>query len=535
MQDSQPSYTIDCVANPTGCSPGYGCDTTAGNSPVGPGAGICVKQCATTANCTPGLVCNGGLCKESSYFSNWMLNVGTRLVFDRGWTPGVKMYLDANAGNYQNGLRGFDTESDNWYDALLLASVFSRYEITRAVWSVNQSGRVIPIHDDLTSIFEDAIPITVVAPNPGTRIWWGNGDAAYPNFEDWLDVDNVLFRGLAGVSYNLHAEPYGPSSTADLQITVTPYAPPGAAAIVSGYLPTGPTADVSTGALPSTGWYVATFATRGFTAGAWQGRIELTSGNDDYATTSADAYPSPSGVTTAGSLQWTGDADRFETYVPGVASTLTISATPTGGGTALTLDIYWPSGALYGTFTGSKVVPATDVQAGGAGWWRWGVRGTATAPRPYTTVATLGCAATDCDNVSSPIALPASQAWGDLVGGRLKSGWNISYQTTLGAQQHVSYGVTDRYLDHCDVQVSLTAPSALSLFQGQWVTSFRDGPAAGDPSAAYPTGSGGGHFVAPVEGTYTFTLRNNSASASCWYRFFVAKDATRTAAARPAW
>ena len=134
--------------------------------------------------------------------------------------------------------------------------------------------------------------------------------------------------------------------------------------------------------------------------------------------------------------------------------------------------------------------------------------------------------------------LPSTQLWGDLFAGRLESTWTASYQVTLAAGQNMSYAVVDRYVGTagCNVQADLYPPSELSpLFGAQPVTSFRDGPAAGEPLSIYATGSGGGLVTAPIAGTYVIKLTNYGGSASCWYRFFVATSASQLGTLRPVW
>ena len=523
---------LDCNTAP--CPTGYSCVSPTDESPNAPSAGICALTCTSTAGCQSGLYCTplGGnnVCWHNDYVNAWFSTVGSRLALDAGWRDGLHLFNLAHAGNSNNGTRDFAIGGDNWYANLQAAGPTLAFETSRAVRSASTEPGV-PIYDDFTARADHAIPITVID-DVGTPIWWGHGAAQYPTFDHALDVEYVLFRGHAGASYEVTAQPVM-GSTADLQISVRRWNN-SYSLIVTGSGPSGQSATVDTGGLPATDWYVVAFTNRALGTGEWMGNIRLSSGSDDFLNNQANAYPVPHGVPTSGHLS-KGDSDRFQIYVPKRSSSLVISTT---GSPAPAIEVFAPNGVSYATGVGSLTVPSVPS----VGDWRFRIYDTTkVVARDYTVTATLGCAdsgAGSCDNLPLTPPRPARYSWGDHYAGRLPATTSaVEYSIELAAGQHATFGLVDNSIGTCRLQLDLYPPDDMAFFQSQYAQRWLDLPLSGGAAAGDPIGDrlgAGGHVVAMVPGTYRVRVSSSNAGTDCHYRLFMAKS-NLTGEQMPSW
>ncbi len=536
-----------CGVDPTKCCPPtHLCRTGTNESPISLTAGICARMCTPTFPptpplCAPGendLTCapfapspTGGVCWNDDYNNNWFTTVGTRLVFDSQWNEALPIMLGAQAGSGGNYARDFNLGTDSMY-ATMANFNFDLLEVTRAVRSAtNEPG--VTSRDDFTNAGARALPITVTDVN-GTTIWWGSGVQDYPQINDTLDSDYVMFRGVAGSSYTVNSTAF---SSPSLAPTVAVYRwTPAFTSIASATGPAGGTASATTGALAATDWYVAAFG--GIAGlGRYTARIRLTSTtNDDFPAVSAEAYPLVTGVVQSGWLT-AFDRDRFQIYVKTPTTTsLSVVTTSTP---APTVEIRTSAGVLVASGTGSATAPSATT-----GFYLVDVWDPAGVARGYSVTATIGCAAgSNCDDLTTAPATAARYTWGDRFGGRLPSGASTAtYTVALNANENAVFSLADNSTTSCQLALDLTPPATLVYFNNKPVFSWNDLPAPFDdngPAAGNRGGfrrGAGGHVTAPITGTYTLTVRrqNPGVAAACHYRLFVGHS-TILSTARPQW
>jgi len=535
---------INCNDPSTPCPTGYTCVSVTDESPLKgpsppappPGGGICAKACTTTANCVAAHYCinpvwaPGSVCWHDDYTNAWFTTMGPRLAADAGWRHALRNVTDAGAGASANGTRDFNLGSDTWHDAMISNAIgtFTRFEVTRSVRSVTDEPGVTA-KEDFADRLESALPITVIDTN-GTPFWWGNGPYAYPNFEDLWDVDAVMFRGTAGQSYTVTANPIG-GSAADLSIYVYRWSA-GLPLVASGHAPAGPTATVSTGTLSSTDWYAVAFVNRSLYSGAYYGYVKLSTGSDDFAGTASEAYPMPSGITeygTTGSY----DSDTFQMYVPTTSTTLTVTATSSP---PMYIYLRRPNGTLAASgYNSVAVTPSV------AGQWTWEVKDWYGSTRTYSTVGTLSCAtwsAGSCDDLTGAPAIATRYGWGDRFAGRLPTGSSTAdYSIYLNEEQHAVFSLAHNSTNNCRLQLDLIGPSSLSYFNGNRIWRWLDLPDSGGAASGDPTGDrlgAGGHVQAPAAGTYRLVVSSSNGGAECHYRIFMG-EGPHYGTARPSW
>lgn len=104
-------------------------------------------------------------------------------------------------------------------------------------------------------------------------------------------------------------------------------------------------------------------------------------------------------------------------------------------------------------------------------------------------------------------------------------GRNVS----LGANERLAVAAGDLIGSGCEVATDLYGPSTMEHFASQPIFQWTDGKHAGGSAASHigaaPAARGaGGHFVAPVAGTYRVRVRSSTFSSSpCIYRIFLAR------------
>lgn len=496
------------------------------------GSCICSKTCSTNADCMDArLYCGSdGLCGADDHQNKWFSTVGTRLVFDVGWLPAMRMMVLAAAGASDNGMRDFNRGTDTWY-AKLADQGINVAAVTRAVRSATNEPNVIS-RDDYADSREEALPIPVLS-TTGTYLNWGSGTGYYPQLDSVLDTDWFLFRGVYNSSYTVSAAPLG-GSTADLSATV--YRLSDFAFVASSSLPTGQSVELTTPGLPSNAWYAVKISNRVASFGRYTARVKLASlASDEFPSVTAEAYPLPSGVAQNGYLN-VGDVDRFQIFVP---TTLTSLAVVTASSPAAVVEIFSPTGTTLGAAYGSMTLSAATIASVGGGYYTFDVREAAGVARAYSVTASLSCAtwlSSSCDDLSST-ALTVRNSWGDRFAGRLPTASSTaSYATTLTANESVSVGlVADS--SACRFSVELYPPTQLSYFNGgpvfRWTDDTQSGLGTGSSDEAGTRGGVGGHFFAPQAGTYRLQVRQ-TAGSSCTYRLNVSRSGLATTP-RPTW
>ncbi len=525
-----------CALDPTTCCPAtHTCIEPTDESPRRQtGGGVCARNCAVPgASCAPfenRLTCAfppaaPTVCWHSDYTNNWFSTVGTRLVLDSQWNEALSVFLAAQAGSSGDATRDFNLGTNSYYTAMADFGV-NTLEVTRAVRSVTDEAGVVS-RDDFTDVGARALPITVTDVN-GTYIRWGSGTGSYPQINAATDVDYVMFRGLAGVSYSAVMQPV---SSPALTPSVNIYRwTPAFTLMASATAAAGATATATTANLPATDWYVISFG-GGSTSGRYTGRVKLaTNTTDDYAATNADAYPLVTGVGQAGQLT-SGDTDRFQIFL----RTTTSLAVATTASPSPTVEIRNSAGTLLASGVGSATAPSAA-----AGTVYVDVRDTTSVARGYSVTATLGCAGTNCDDLTTMAATTVRNTWGDRFGGRLPVGASTAtYMVTLAANENAVFSLADNSNTTCRLALDLTPPSDLTYFNGQpafrWNDQLSDnGPAAGDRAGSRL--GAGGHITAPIAGTYTLKVRrqNPSDTSACYYRLFIGRS-TILGTPRPAW
>jgi hypothetical protein len=492
-----------CGIDPTQCCPAttHICRAGTDESPHSNVGGICVRKCTSTAvECQPNenvFECmdyapspTGKVCWHNDYRNDWYTTVGTRLVFDSEWAPALRSILAAQAGSSGNYTRDFNLGTDSVYTTMADFGV-DTLEVTRAVRSASSEPGVTS-RDDFTDVGARALPITVTNVN-GTSIQWGSGGSSYPQINSVADSDYVMFRGNLGASYVAEMAPIASPSLAG---TVAIYRwTPSFTLITSATGAAGAFVSATTGGLPATDWYVVRFGGASG-SGTYTARIKLASSTaDDYLATNGEAYPLVTGVMQGGQLTAV-DTDRFQIFVR-TATSLSVATT---GSPAPTVDVRNSAGTLLVTGTGSATLPSASAGA----YYYVDVRDTTNVARSYGVTATLGCAGSNCDDLSGATTYPVRNAWGDRFGGRLPAGGSTaSYTVTLQANENAVFSLADNSNTTCRLALDLIPPPALTYFNNQPAFRWNDltwdndpradnGPAAGSRDGVR-RGAGGAH------------------------------------------
>lgn len=490
--------------------------------------GLCARSCATNADCGRGLECmtvplvTGGsapACWYNTRHNRFWDTVGDRLAYTVGWRDALSLTLSAMGGQSFNFSRDLVLGPDSYYSRYL-ANATLRYEATRAVRSV-YSGTGFVAGDDFPNIDTHATPIPVHS-NAWTILDWGNGSASYPYFQDYADVDVVLFRGLAGSSYELQS--WFMDRAGSPYVAISSIDNPGTYWESYGGV-------LATPQLPTTGWYaVVLWGAVG--PARWQGRIRVVAGSDDYSNYSfAEAQPMADGFPVGATANWSGDSDMFQIYAlyPGTGLQINVTGLPSGS-----VHVYTPTGGYYGgySFYGSPATFTFPNLPVGNGHWSWTVVSSAVGSYPYTTSASLTCGiGGGCDTVAGP--RETRNPWGDNFAGRLTdTAHEHVYSVPLEEAQGVSVSVSDTSAP-CSVEISAFAPSVQTRFGVQPVLRWTDGAALSDPNGSAP--GVGGYVEAITAGTYEFRVRPTSNSSCGFYRIHFAKSEARRGAVMPAW
>ncbi|MBK8170721.1 MAG: hypothetical protein IPK60_10330 [Sandaracinaceae bacterium] len=491
----------------------------------------CLRRCTVDADCAiTGNCGGGGQCEPNNYRQQWFSNVGERLAFDIGWLPAFRAMAVAATGAQNNGMRNYNLGTDTWY-ARLADQGLNVAAITRAVRSVTDEAGIVS-RDDFADARAEALPIPLVN-SSGTSLAWGSGPLQYPQLDSLLDSDYFLFRGVANSSYIVTADPR-PGSSVDLAATV--YRVSDGWQVGTSSAPTGQSVVFTTIALPANGWYVLKIHNRVLTTGPYTARISLAPSSDDFPNVTDEAYPLPSGVTQSGYLSAL-DVDRFQIYVPSTSGSLQVVSSSS---TAATVKVYGPTGTLLGSASGSLTIPASTIATAGIGYYLVDVVDGSSVPRSYSVTATLSCATSlmsSCDDRTSSAALPTRKTWGDRFAGRLPTAASeATYSILLNANESVSAGLFSDS-PSCRFEVELLPPAAMAHFDGGpvfiWTDDNTSGIGTGAADTAGSRRGAGGHFYAPLAGTYRLRVSQTSA-ATCAYRLVVSKPGLTTTA-MPTW
>ncbi len=487
--------------------------------------GLCAKSCTSDIDCPSGLFCYtqplrpGGtskVCWYNSYLNKFWDTVSDRLAYSVGWRSDLSLLLYATGGESNNPTRDLVLGADSFYDRYL-SLPSTRFEATRVVRSVYRGSGFVAGDDFPDSdLRASAIPVRSTMWTP---IWWGNGLYEYPYFEGYNDADTVIFRGVAGSVYR--AESWFMDTSGSPIMQISPLGDPG-----SGW--NSYTGTLTTGPLPSTGWYMAYFwgatdATR------WQGRIRLENGSDDIPSSIDEALPMAHSFSATASTT-SGDRDAFQIFVPSAGTSLEINVSGLSSGT---IYLYNPSGGTFGSYTITSTSTTWWIpNLPNAGHWTWVVSGASTAS--YSTTCWIGCGFSNpaCDSTIGTRLV--RYPWGDNFAGRLANSSAVhEYEMSLEEGQIVSVSVSDTG-QPCNAQVSVYAPGDQTHFTGQSVLTWTDGAAVSEPSGS--TRGVGGSIQAITDGTYKFTV-STASSASCgFYRIhFATTGMLRHGQPMPAW
>jgi hypothetical protein len=545
-----PTPFVDCFVS--GCPSGFQCVPSGGLHRVSTGTydgGFCAPLCATwtdpnntpsnfsddvqtfTAACQTGLVCaprgyagtptNLQFCWHNSYLNKFFDTVGDRLTYMTSWLDAMRLTYNAISGQSQNASRDFVLGSDSYYERYT-ASQTTRYEAMRAVRSVYSGTGFVP-NDDFPDIVANATPIPVRSTD-GVWVAWGNGSGEWPNFDNFQDVDSVMFRGIAGSQYVITASlldfpgfyPYidlwrlnGTSLT---------------------YVGGSWTGLYTTPALPQDGWY---FVSLWGGPGRWDATVSVLTGADDFHWSPDESWPLAHNDTLSGvASAW--DMDTFHIDVPVSGTSLQFTV----GGTLTTyVDVWYRNGTSWQYhstyFLDSSVRTFTIPSVSAAGRWAFILVPTGTGA--YTVNAQIGCATTSaCDH--SPGVRTVVPSWGDRFAGRLAASEVNTFQVTLSERDNVSVAVTDNG-DNCRAILDVVPPPEQRHFRDgagaiQPVLSWRDGAASntlhGDTVAP------GAHFEAITSGTYELRVRPKPGFTCPVYRLHVART-TQGVNLMPAW
>ncbi len=528
----------NCLAG-TICPSGYVCVPTAASyyTAGSTTAGLCTKDCTSSASlCDPGTQCVTNLsgitvpsgrnvCWVNQYFNQFWDSMGDRLVYTTGWSNALSLTMNAVSGQSGNAVRDIVEGADNYYNRYL-QSWGSRFEVTRAFQAVYR-GTALVIGDDFPDFFERAVPISIRS-NNWTPIWWGHGQAQYPRFEDYLDSEVVMFRGVKDSSYEITAAFRGVSGSP--RITVMRLSDPSSTSSSSWTTLSG---SLTTPGMPETDWYVIRFSGPGATVD-WQGQVRLAATSDDFSALLSEAFPMVHDVSESARLSSTTDGDAFQIHVPTAGTSLTINATNISGVSSLYVWVYRPDGTYYTFATLNSSSPNLVIpNVPDAGHWRWLIQGSSAGT--YTTRANLGCGggSPGCD--TAPGTRTARYPWGDRFAARIPNNTTEHvYKITLQEYQDVSVSLADNS-PSCLAEIRVFAPGGPTgqrHFGGQPVLQWTDGAATTDVNGNSP--GVGGHFQALTGGEYEVRVRAPINGACPYYRLQLATTPLR-GPAMPAW
>lgn len=512
-----PGTLVDCALPGTSCPSGFSCMTNTIYPAVRPqspqpiqSVGVCVQVVPQATGCpsvfdylttggnnpavlTPTLAPGFGYCMYNDYKNLLFTQLAARLDLSLGWLNTMRVLLWATDGNSNNGVRDVVEGSDNWHDHLANALSNGRFESTRAIRSL-YSGPNFVARDDHPDFFSHAIPLPVISTTP-VRLWWGNGQYAYPRFEDLYDSDVFLFRGVSGSRYRI--ETWGrPGSPAKPWVSIHRW--DGSFTHLANSYPSGTLAD--SGALPADDWYLVVVWNGSTLGGDWEGNIRIVAGNDDFTDTAAEGYPLIRGVSQSGTRTTGESADGYRIFLSTVVTDLQVEV---AGAPGTTIQLSRPDGSTVAS--GTDLVTLSTIDQ--TGRWRVKVSPPATATN-YSVFANHACpsAQPDCDAVASPIA--TEHAWGDLFGGRLPLTTSVArfLIQNLADDDEVSVSAVDTH-GSCRLRIEVIPSDPLTYFSGP-IMSWTDGAMFSDLAGYSPPGPGG-HFTAMLGGDWTVRVSND--------------------------
>lgn len=514
-----PGTLVDCTQSGNGCSSGFRCMTNTIYPAVAPPSGqsirtvgICVKVVSQASDCppefvftqpstmmsdpviTPPLSPGMGYCMYDDYRNRIFTQLAARFDLTLGWLNATRSLLWAAEGNHDNGERDLVEGADNWHDHITNVLGNGRFETSRAMRSI-YTGPNYVARDDHPDFFSHAIPLPVISTTP-VKLWWGNGQYAYPRLEDLYDTDVFLFRGVAGSRYRV--ETWARSGSAAIPWVSIHRWDPSFTHIANSY-PSGTLSD--SGALPADDWYVVAVWNGSTLGGDWEGNIRIVTDNDDFSDNAAEGYPLVRGISQSATRTPGDTADGFRVRLTTAMSNFNVSVSGAPG-TVIQLDR--PDGT-WAAFGVDNLAQAIIDQVGA---WRITVFPPASASS-YSIVATHDCPIETpyCDVTSAPVN--AEHPWGDLFGGRLPlpSSQRRFRVVGLADDDEVSVSVVDSD-PACRLRVRVYGPSILGYFGGASIMSWTDGAMFSDLSGYSPPGPGG-HFSAMRGGAWTVTVDND--------------------------
>ncbi|MBK8692197.1 MAG: hypothetical protein IPN17_07775 [Deltaproteobacteria bacterium] len=488
-------------------------------------AGFCTLDCTSSTTdgvgtdgvCPRGLFCNGTYCWPNGYEMHFLDNVGTRLVYTTDWQNGLGNVLTAISGRSGDGTRDFVLGADSDYQRLLFDPA-TRFEATRAVDAVYIGPNWVR-GDDYPDRLTNGTPVALRGSNV-VPLWWGNGAYEYPRFEDWLDAEVVLFRGVQGASYTVTGQFMDTSGSPVLEA----WRLDGAYTYVATEWSSG---TLTIGPLPSNAWY-ALYIWGGIGPMRWQGTLRRSAG-DDLSADPAEALPMVSGMTET-AVGSPSDLDAFQIWAPGGASL----AIELAGIASATVLVYDPSGSYVTGGTVTPTNPFTVSNLASTGGWTWKVWPQSSGT--FSTRGTLTCSGGPCSSVLP--ARDARNAWGDQYAGQFASETAVhDYRVTLPATEGVSTSITDA-ASGCALEIAMIPPIEHTNVRREGaeteVLRWRDGAAVSEQSGNTWGQGPGGYIRAITAGTYTFRVRQQPGTSCAWYRLQIARTQI-PGAEMPAW
>jgi len=467
-----------------------------------------------------------GACWHSQYFNKFFDTVGSRLVTMVGWRPGLLTAFNAVSGQSGNPKRDLVLGTDSYYARYTMGATH-RYEAMRAVRSVYR-GTGFVANDDFPGVLPSA-PVLPIRGSDWVKVWWGNGQWAYPNSEDTLDVDAIIVRGVAGLRFEIETSVQTATTAPAIDLWRVDGTEPE-------FVQTSLTGSLQTAALPATAWYMVAFVPQ--SVGAWEARMRYMAGSDDLSGDAEEAWPLVHGVVLDAQAT-SSDADAFSFDVPSsaVGSNLTLNVdAPFASSVAVSQRVgsTWSSVGTWSLASGTTSVTVPV----GTSTSRFAFALTASGNGPYTVQANLACASgtTPCDVSEAPVR-GAVAAWGDRFAGRLDGTTSVhEFTIDLAERDNVSVSVTDNDTT-CRPRIEILPPPIQRYFldasgNQQAALVWDDGAPVNHVSA--DTVGAGGHFEAATAGAYRIRVRPQPMMSCPWYRLHVA----RTYASpypRPSW
>ena len=511
-----------------GCGTNDTCVVTDAHPKVNP-SGLCrpTQYSCTPTTCPRGLECgqpltthppNSVACWYNAYQNQFWNTVGARLTIATNWQDALLRMMNGFIGQASNALRDLVDGGDNYYDRLAQAPE-TRFEVSRAVRSI-YVGQNFFARDDFTNYISRGIPVVSNQLSP-TRVWWGNGLAQYPRFEDFFDGESIVFRMEAGqsttvIASRVFASGYPYIDLYRLGASVT-------------WIDSSSTGVLVTPVSPNSDWYSAYIW--GASPSEWQASISLTTGSDDVSQNLNEAYPLVDDVPFFAHAT-ANDIDAFEIYVPTGIPSVEIHHAGAVGATVFVFDPSSNYVAMAALAPGNSMTFSTSSITG---MWKWLV--VPSAVGTYSTHAKLtppaGCP--DAGFAGGCNALPPVRSvrygWGDRFAASfsLQSAGNAHlYDVDMAEGQRVVIGTTDMAAD-CQLSVAVIPPPALRFYNGQAAVRWTDGGATGD--VGNNGQSAGGSFEAMEAGIYQIEVRRTPMTTCQQYRLYVG----RTGESGPVW